>query len=106
MPDVTLKTGRTAPAINVTLYNPDGSVADLSEGTLRFKVYHPNSRLLLDKPATILNPVLGTARYTPAATDFRRRGLFRFEFVFLPTAGGSIPYPSDRHWILEVLASG
>lgn len=105
MPDFVAKIGHTGPAMRATLLNPDGSAADLSSGTVRLKVYHPNGRVVLDKAAVIVTPAEGVVQFTPAAGDFSQRGLYKFEFVHYPAAGGSIPYPSDRSWVLEVVNS-
>jgi hypothetical protein len=105
MADFYAKTGHTGPSLRATLYNPDGQAADLSDGTLTLNVYRVNGALLFSKAATIITPLEGVVRYAQAASDFTVPGLYLFEFIFWPTAGGSIPYPSDKKWVLDVSKS-
>jgi hypothetical protein len=106
MADFFAKTGRTGPALTATLYNPNGEVANLSNGTIEIRVYHPDGRLLFSNSAVITDAPNGRVLYSWRTTDLTQRGLYKFEFVFYPNAGGSVAYPSDRHWTLEVERSG
>lgn len=105
MADFYAKTGHTGPSLKAVLYNPDGTIANLSNGTLKLNVYKPNGSLLFSKSAVIVSPTEGQVRYDWAATDLTTAGLYGFEFVFYPAAGGSIPYPTNKHWTLQVTAS-
>lgn len=105
MADFYAKTGKTGPSLAAVLYNPDGTLANLSNGTLKLQVYKANRALLFSKTAIIVAPLLGSVRYDWVVTDLTKGGLYGFEFVFYPAAGGAIPYPSDKHWTLQVTDS-
>jgi hypothetical protein len=92
MTDLTLVAGDTAPPLNGTILNADGTPFDLSGCDVRFQMRLAASRrFAIDSSATIVSPAAGTVRYEWATTDLADAGDYCCQWqIELAGSGGSM----------------
>lgn len=102
MADFYAKIGHTGPSLRATLINPDGTTPVLLNCTVRLLIERVNRSLYRDLESVIIDPNEAIVQRNWQAADLQHAGLFLFGFVVYPNAGGSIPYPTDKNWVLQV----
>ena len=104
MADLTLKKGDKGYALSFPIQNSDGTVKDLTDYTVNFKVWsqlHPGV-LLINRACTVTNPSDGLCYYMILAGDFNLSGIFIFE---LELAKSGV-VESSESYTLQVLEGG
>jgi len=101
----TMKQGDTGPSLTATLYNPDGTVANLSGCTVKLNVRKGRGgALLIDHgPVTITDAVNGRVKYDWQVADTANPGTFSVEWEVTFGNGVIITYPNDRSALLEIV---
>jgi hypothetical protein len=104
MADLTIPKGDYGYYINFTVQDSDGNAYDLTDYTIKWKVWAKGSpnNLLLNGSCSIVTAGSGTCRYAITSTDFNTKGLYNFELEL--TQSGI--EESTRTYELEVTESG
>lgn len=101
-----IKKGDRKPALQVKVFNPDGSARDLSSGIASMKFYmgKPGAAVKVNGAAmTAVTLVSGVIEYQWAAGDTDEVGEFRGEVLITDTAGKEETFPKDTYIIVEIM---
>ncbi len=101
-PDFFIKKGDRLPSITATLYNPDGTIADLMAATVAFK-FRPKGGGVVTSGTAVVVSVNGKVRYDWGASDTTTSGDFDAEWV-VTVGGKEQTFPSDDFIWLRITA--
>lgn len=105
MPDFSLKSGDTSPALTITCTYSDGTVQDLTGATITFAMRYPNGLLKVADAAGIGVGTLtnGVAQYVWATGDTDTPGIFQGEFHVTLASGKKVSFPDGDYLEIAIL---
>jgi hypothetical protein len=99
-----IKQNDTLPVLQATLYKGDGTVQDLTTGTVKLSMWNAAGTLVINEAAcTIVGPATnGVAQYAWVAADTATAGTFRAEFhVYFASTQVSFPDPGQITVVID-----
>jgi hypothetical protein len=99
-----IKQNDTLPPLQATLYKGDGTVQDLTGGTVRLSMWSAAGGLVISEAlCTVVGAAVnGVAQYAWAAADTATAGTFRAEFhVYFASTQVSFPDPGQITVVID-----
>lgn len=100
-----VKEGDVGIPFTATLRDNTGAVANLTGASVIFVMALPNTIPKVNAAATIVDPLLGTVRYTSGATDLNTVGTYFVEWKVTFTGGLPQRFPADGYDVVAVRAN-
>lgn len=101
---VYIKQNDTLPALVAYLYNPDGSVVDLTGATVKFIMrLTSGGAAKVDTAATVVTATSGYVKYSWVAADTDTVGEYEGEFEVTFSGGAIQTYPNSKYIKIKVV---
>lgn len=97
-----VKEGDTGIPFTATLLDNTGAVVPLTGASVDFVMALPNTIPKVNADAVIVDPLLGTVRFTSGATDLNAVGTYFVEWEVTFAGGGIQRFPGNGYNIVVV----